>query len=299
MLFLSKLSFSQDSCLPKYNLPVKTITVAQNTKVAYVEKGGGDPIIFIHGLGGNLSHWLKCVTALSNSYQCIAIDLPGYGRSDKNISTAKDRMQYYADVVTEFIQKKGLQKVVLTGHSMSGQIAIIIALQHPELISKLILVAPAGLETFTEEEAAKMIAATPPELYQKQEEAVIRASYKMNFYQMPTDAETLIQDRLHLKKCADFNLYTEAVSKSIQGMLEHPVKAELSKITQPVLILFGSEDALIPNRFLHPKLSSDSLINEATALIKNSKSVVISQGGHLVPFEKPEEVAKEIKHFLE
>ena len=116
---------------------------------------------------------------------------------------------------------------------------------------------------------------------------------------MPDDAENLIQDRLQLKKCNDFNLYTEAVSNSIKGMLVHPVKGELSKIKVPVLILFGADDALIPNKFFHPSLSKEGLIKEATALFKNNKSVVIPKAGHLVQFEKPEQLAKEIKYFLQ
>ena len=100
---------AQDSCLPKYDLPVKTIELSSG-KLAYVEKGKGQTIVFIHGLGGNLSHWLKSVNELSASYKCIAIDLPGYGWSDKNVDTkGKDRLQFYADAVSEFLKKKKIK----------------------------------------------------------------------------------------------------------------------------------------------------------------------------------------------
>ncbi|MFN2440995.1 MAG: hypothetical protein ABR503_17455, partial [Chitinophagaceae bacterium] len=131
---------------------------------------------------------------------------------------------------------------------MGGQIASILALQQQHLISKLILVAPAGLETFTEAEAKMMMAATSATAFEKQEEAIIRYSYKQNFYQQPADAEILIRDRLRFKNCPDFKNYTEAVSNSIKGMLYHPIRKDLSKLIQPVLILFGENDALIPNK---------------------------------------------------
>jgi pimeloyl-ACP methyl ester carboxylesterase len=100
-------------------------------------------------LGGNLSHFTKNVRELSSDYKVIAIDLPGYGHSVQSIS-GDDPLQLYADVIAEFIKKKKLKKVALAGHSMGGQIAMIAALSHPKQIKKLILLAPAGLETFTE-----------------------------------------------------------------------------------------------------------------------------------------------------
>ncbi|HVE61592.1 MAG TPA: alpha/beta hydrolase [Chitinophagaceae bacterium] len=299
MLFLTKLSFSQDSCLPRYELPVKHLLVAENIKMAYVEKGQCDAIIFIHGLGGNLSHWQKNISDLSANFHCIAVDLPGYGHSDKSFSTEKDQLQFYADALQTFIRKKNFKKVVLAGHSMGGQIATILALQHPQLISRVILLAPAGLETFTEAEAKMMMAATPPTIFEKQEEAVMRYNYKQNFYQQPTDAEVLIQDRLRLKNCGDFKQYTEAVSNSIKGMLDHPIRKDLSKLIQPVLILFGENDALIPNKLLHANLKREVLLSEISQEIKKNKIVIIPGVGHLLQFEKPGEINKEIKTFLQ
>jgi pimeloyl-ACP methyl ester carboxylesterase len=299
ILFLTKLSFSQDSCLPRYNLPVKHLLVAEKVKMAYIEKGKGTTILFIHGLGGNLSHWQKNFQTLSNSFNCIAVDLPGYGHSDKSFSTNKDQLQFYADVLLTFVRKKNLKKLVLAGHSMGGQIAAIIALQNPQLISKLILLAPAGLETFTETEAKIMMNVTPASVFEKQEEAVIRNSYKQNFHQQPADAEMLIQDRLGLKNCSDFKQYTEAVSNSIKGMLGHPISKDLSKLSQPVLILFGENDALIPNKILHPNLKREDILNQISREIKKNKIVSIPGAGHLLQFEKPEDINKEIKIFLQ
>lgn len=298
MLLLIKQGFSQDTCLPKYALPVKNIRLQQQVDLAYIEQGKGRSIIFIHGLGGNLSHWQKSVQALSDKFCCIAIDLPGYGHSGKTFTTGgKDQLQFYADVITEFIKQKKLKKVTLAGHSMGGQIATIVALQQPRLVSKLILAAPAGLETFTGKEATLLINATPPSTFENQNEAVIRNNFKLNFYEQPADAEALIQDRLRLKTCSDFKQYTEAVSNGVKGMLAHPVKNELPAIKQPVLIIFGENDALIPNRLLHPSLTRETLIKEAESSIKNLKTVIVPKTGHFLQFEKNTEVNNAIKDF--
>ena len=298
ILLLCMHSFSQESCLPDYDLPVQKIQLGNNLQLAYVEAGKGRPLIFIHGLGGNLSHFTKNIKGLSSDYRVIAIDLPGYGHSLQEYDAGNDPLQLYAEVIAEFIKKKKLKKVALAGHSMGGQIAVIAALSHPKKIKKIILLAPAGLETFTEAEAQILINATKPEVFEKQEEAVIRFNYKQNFYQLPVDAEKLIQDRLRLKNCTGFNIYTHTVSNGVKGMLYHPVRSKLQLIKQPVLLVFGEEDALIPNKYLHPALTKKQLLEEAGKEIKKIKIIEIKEAGHLLQFEKWQEVNTAIKQFL-
>ncbi len=298
ILLLCRHSFSQDACLPVYDLPVQKIQLSNSLSIAYVEAGKGKSLIFIHGLGGNLLHWTKNVKELSNHYNVIAIDLPGYGHSIQNFNAGEDYLQFYANAIVEFIKKKKIKKATIAGHSMGGQIAIIAALSHPKQIKKLILLAPAGLESFTEAEAQLLINATKPQVFEKQEEAVIRTNYKQNFYQIPEDAEILIQDRLRLKTCPEFKIYTQTVSNGIKGMLHHPVKNKLNQVKQPVLILFGENDALIPNKFLHPNITRQQLLDEAGMAIKKNKIVQIKEAGHLLQYEKWQEVNAAIKQFL-
>ncbi|MEO6733648.1 MAG: alpha/beta fold hydrolase [Ferruginibacter sp.] len=289
---------AQDSCLPVYRLPVKTIQLSSG-KLAYVEKGHGQTILFIHGLGGNISHWEKTVNELSAAYRCIAIDLPGYGWSEKKADApGNDRLQFYATVINEFLQKKKIKKVVLAGHSMGGQTAVITALQNKR-VKKLILVAPAGLETFTEKEAQLLTGATTAAALEKQDEVAIRNSFKINFVQQPADLEPLIQDRLRMKKCALYKDYCEVVSAGVKGMLAHPVKDSLQYLSIPVLIVFGANDGLIPNRYLHASLKTEELANQSAALIPGCKVEMIEKAGHMVQFEKNSEINFIIKNFIQ
>ncbi len=301
ILIIIQFSFAanaQDSCFAVYKMPVKIIQLFFG-KLAYIEKGKGQTVLFIHGLGGNLSHWLKSVQELSVKYKCIAIDLPGYGYSDKNIDTkGKDQLQFYADVVSDFIKKKRLKNIIVAGHSMGAQIAVITALQNKNT-KKLILVSPAGLETFSEKEAQLLIASTPATFFEKQGEATIRNNFKNNFFQQPADAEQLIQDRLHLKNCTYFKLYCETVSAGIKGMLVHPVKDSLKYLTMPVLIVFGANDMLIPNIYLHAALKALDLANQSAALISSCKVEMVEKAGHMVQFEKSSEINRIIKNFIQ
>lgn len=297
MILLGRMLPAQDTCLPVYPWPVQFFQDS-SSRIAYAEAGKGETILFLHGLGGNLSHWSRSMELLKDRYRCIAIDLPGYGHSDKKIDTTRDILSYYADVVARLIKQRRLRKVHLAGHSMGGQIALIIALRYPKLVKRLILAAPAGLETFTPAEAQAMMAATPPRLYQQQNEAAIRFSYQLNFYALPNEAEQLIQDRLRLRSCKDFIAYTEVVSQCIRGMLNHPVHSELTHVKAPVLLLFGKNDRLIPNPVMHPTLTLAQLIEEAKKRMPQTHSIEISNAGHLLPFEKPAEVSAAIHTFL-
>ncbi len=287
----------QESCLPVYDLPVKTIQLSFG-KLAYVEKGKGETLLFIHGLGGNLSHWIKSVNDLSKDFNCIAIDLPGYGWSDINTdSIKKDILQFYSNIINEFLEKKKIKSASLIGHSMGGQIATINALQNKK-IQNLILVAPAGLETFSEKESQLLIASTPATVFEKQDENIIRYNFKTNFVEQPIDVEQLIQDRLKLKSCNNFKEYCETVSAGIKGMLSHSIKDSLSFLKIQVFILFGAQDALIPNRYLHPTLTAIELTNQASKLISNCKVEFIEKAGHLVQYEKNKETNILIKNFI-
>ncbi len=296
LLIWSPLIKAQENCLPDYGLPVAKTNVA-GKEVAYVEKGKGKDLLLIHGLGGNISHWANNIGPLSNYFHVIALDLPGYGYSDKNIDTTnKDLLNFYADVILAIIEKKRLKGVTLVGHSMGGQIAMIAGLKHSKKVKQLILLAPAGLETFTKQEGQELINSTPASVFQNQDEAAIRASFKRNFNNPAP--EKLIQDRLRFKVCNDFNLYAIAVSKGVQGMLNHPVKDELKNIQQHVLIIYGQQDLLIPNKYLHPTLTTGDVVKFGTDNIRKSKSLFINNAGHLVQYEQPAEVNNSIQKFL-
>jgi pimeloyl-ACP methyl ester carboxylesterase len=81
-------------------------------------------------------------------------------------------------------------------------------------------------------------------------------------------------------------------------MLRHPVKDKMNLVKQPVLLLFGEKDALIPNKLLHPGLTKQQLIEDAEKSFKKIKTIQIKEAGHLLQYEKWQEVNTAIKQFL-
>ncbi len=276
---------------------LRKVRVNDSLSLAYVDEGtGAQTLLFVHGLGSYQKAWLKNIPALSGQYRCIAVDLPGYGTSD-GISGGY-AMTFFASVLADFIRTLQLERVVLVGHSMGGQIALHLALAAPDLLSRLVLVAPAGFELFSAQEKlwfqqvytpAWVAAATPEQ---------IRSNFKLNFFRMPEDANLMIEDRIRLSSDPGFDAYCAMVPRCVQGMLEEPVLERLSDIRLPSLIVFGAEDILIPNRLLHPGLTTQQVAETGRDKLPDSRLIMVPEAGHFVQWEKATEVNQAILDFL-
>ncbi|MTI22858.1 alpha/beta hydrolase [Fulvivirga sp. RKSG066] len=280
-----------------YSFDTKYAVLRDSIKLAYIDEGAGDKtLVFIHGLATYLPSWYKNIPALSKKYRCIAIDLPGYGRSSKG--KYPGTMSFYASIVNELIEKLALENIVLVGHSMGAQVSLTTALKYPEKIESLIVASPAGFERFNENESvwlksvfkAPIIASATPEQ--------IRANYGLNFYQMPADIDFMIEDRINMAQAEDFMDYCNAVAKGVIGMLDEPVFDDLSEIDQPVLVVYGANDALIPNQLLHKNITTKQVAEASTEKLPNASLHIIPECGHFVPFEKADIFNNLIVEFL-
>ena len=279
-----------------YGYEVQYAQLSNDINIAYIDEGKGDEtIIFIHGLGSYLPAWKKNIEELKNSYRCIAIDLPGYGKSSKNPHSGL--MSFYAKTVAEFIDKLNLGKVTLAGHSMGGQISMVAALHFPDKVENLILVDPAGFELFHPGQRLWFKDVMTPNLVRLTSVEAIETNLASNFYNMPKDAMFMIEDRIAMRTADDFENYCYAVSQSVTGMVDEPVFDKLKYIKQPTLIFFGENDNLIPNRYLNPG-KTEPIARSGANEIKNSKLVMVPKCGHFMMFEKSETFNTEVTEFL-
>ena len=236
--------------------------------------------MLIHGLGSYAKAWTKNVAALAKEHRVIAIDLPGYGSSDK--PDAPYSMTYFAEVLHGLLAQLDVHQPVLVGHSMGGQIAITYALQYPDAYRGLVLTSPAGLETFTDGEAKWLAQAVTPEFTCAASDEAIYTRHAQNFYEMPADAHFMVDDRIAQREAEDFGAYCTAVSRSVAGMLDFPVADRLGEIDRETLVLFGKYDALIPNPFLHGG-STVKLVEKQAKAIPQVGDRDLREGGTLRP----------------
>jgi pimeloyl-ACP methyl ester carboxylesterase len=308
-LLLALLSFTLPSCKVypdvrpleqmkemAYPYPVSTVRVA-DMDIAYVQEGRGtDTLILIHGLGSYLPSWKKTIDGLRESYTCIALDLPGYGHSSKGNYPIS--MTFYAEMLKGFMKAMGIRKATIGGHSMGGQIAIFFSLAYPDLANRLILMAPAGFEQFTAGQREWFRSALTAEGVRLTTPEQIRVNMAYNFYDLPADAGFMIEDRIAMRSASDFRAYCAAIPLCVQAMVNDPVYDYLQDINLPVLVIFGDNDNLIPNRYLNPGPTRE-IAEDGTAQLPNAQLHMIPKAGHFVHFEKADTVNALIREFFE
>ena len=92
-----------------------------------------------------------------------------------------DYLEFFAESVNQFVKALKLKKVTLLGHSMGGQVSMVVALKQPKWLHKLVLVAPAGFETFAEPEAKILKQYASAQALMSHNEQLCRSAYQANF----------------------------------------------------------------------------------------------------------------------
>ena len=120
------------------------ITPVRGGSIHYVEKGNPEAqtIVMIHGLAGQLQHFTYAlVDLLADDYHVIALDRPGCGYSTRDTAELA-QLPHQAGMIAEFLDKKGVDRAVLVGHSLGGAVSLAMALDHPARVAGLALLAP-------------------------------------------------------------------------------------------------------------------------------------------------------------
>jgi pimeloyl-ACP methyl ester carboxylesterase len=266
-------------------------------EIAYLDEGEGRPLVFVHGLASDFQVWRKNIPLLALHYRCIALDLPAYGQSSKGDYPIS--MAFFAEAVAAFIRKLALEDVVLVGHSMGGQVSIQLLLDGLVPISKLILTATAGFEQFTKLETQWFRTVMTPALLKAATIDQIEQNIRLNFHHFPDDAEFMVAQRLALMDDQSaYEYYCGLIPRSVLSMVENPVFDRLKEITIPTLIIYGIEDVLIPNRILHPGLSTVEVARAGHEEIEDSQLFFLTDAGHFVQYEQAEEYNARVQQFV-
>jgi pimeloyl-ACP methyl ester carboxylesterase len=293
----------QEWPLKRMPLPVtaETYGLANPPEVAYVELNpeGQRTVVFIHGLGSYLKFWRYQLDVFAaQGYRVIAVDLPGYGKSDKPASFPYT-MEAMADVVREVVHTLGIEKPVLVGHSMGGQTALSYAIRYPEEPGALVLTSPAGFEKFSWKEKAWLTRAFSTVLIKSVPEYGIWGSVRQsNFARWRPELEWLIEERVRVVSSPDFDAYAYANVRTVDGLAHNDfVRDNLGRIQAPTIIVFGEDDRLIPNPFMHGGWARD-VMEYGHAGIKGSQLVGLDRCGHSVQLDCPQEYNEAVSAFL-
>jgi pimeloyl-ACP methyl ester carboxylesterase len=146
---------------PEGGLRLRTVPTAKG-RISISEAGVGPAVLMIHGLGATKVSFLPTLAALAPHRRAIAVDLPGFGDSDKPIQ-APYNASYFAETMTALLDALELDRADFVGNSMGGRVAIEVGLRAPERVRRIALLAP-SLAWLRDRPWAPYLRWVPPQL---------------------------------------------------------------------------------------------------------------------------------------
>jgi len=266
----------------------KFVTV-DGTRLHFVIKGEGRPVVLIHGNPGSGQDWTRVFGPLSALHRVIAFDRPGHGRSErpKHVDVT---VEVQARLLHDALKQLHVERPIVVGHSWGGALALVYAINYPQEIAGVVLVAPAVYES----QDVSLVSELP---------AVPVIGDAVNFVLTPLFAATFV--RSELKKAFSPDPVPKNYLRSVLSEWTRPKKIkaysldEVSlndslkrlsprypEITIPVSILAGDSDLIVPEK--------DNAERLHQALPK-SRLILLPKTGHQIPFTRSQAVLDEIE----
>lgn len=262
--------------------------------VNVIEIGSGEPVLFVHGLGGSWPNWLEQLPVLCKGRRAIAFDLPGFGGSP--MPSAPISIPSYARIVGGLMDALGIPSAAIVGNSMGGEITLELALSDPRRVERMVLVSPAGISTLAVERRLPLIRAIYPPVNAFSRWLGANAD---EFVRRPR----LRAAALKAVAAKPRKIAPEFAAEQIRGMgkpgflpaleaiVSHSrtLRQRLHQIRCPTLILWGDEDPVVPVRDV------DVFAGE----IPGARKLVWKQIGHVAMFERGAEFNLLLDEFLQ
>ena len=246
---------------------------ANGYKIHYLDEGQGDVVVFLHGSGpgasGHSNFKGNYPFLVEAGYRCIIPDHIGYGFSDKP-DDVDHPLSFFVDCIKQTLDVAGVEKCTLVGNSLGGAIAIGLALDYPELVEKLILMAPGGLSELAEyqkmpgmQKVFQVFGSGEPVTPE-----VMKDLFATGLMYNPEHAtDELVAERMQIM---------QIMNGHVMQTMQVPVLVDrLSEIRCPVLGFWGMDERMMPEEGI-------------MAMVKNiphMRTVLVNECGHWVMVE--------------
>jgi pimeloyl-ACP methyl ester carboxylesterase len=274
-----------------WSLELKTVQV-DGLPVNYVDLGSGarEPVVFVHGLGGQWQNWLENIPRVAQERRVLALDLPGFGLTPE----PRDRITIpgYGRFVDAFCEALDVGQAAMVGNSMGGYITAEVAIQFPSRVSRLVLVSAAGISSAATVQApiltaGRVLAAIATYSAARHRTLAARPLSRHFSFALVARHPRLLRADLTYEGFYK-GVGTAGFDDGLRANLDYDFRERLPEVSVPTLIVWGEKDAIIPVR--------DA--SEFERLIPDSRKVVMRDTGHIPMAERPQTFNDVLIEFL-
>ena len=275
------------------HIPLHTIQV-DDDPITYVDTGSGEPLILLHGFGGSIWNWEHQQLHLAEHYRIITLDLLGSGQSAKpDIPYSTSRLVTF---LLHFMDALDIDRATLIGNSMGAALAMAVALSAPDRVKALTLISgfPQSLKGSIHSPLYNRFLHHRPPLWLAK-----FANWFSGRWATKTVLHEILYDHSLLTSTiierSFYNRTRDDMLTPLYSLIDHIDEWEerygprIHEIQHPTLILWGEEDNVFPHK----------IGEELARLLPHAQSHRIPKAGHLLQWEKPNEVNAYIMSFLD
>lgn len=260
-------------------------------KIHYASMGEGPLIVMIHGFPDFWYSWRHQMAALSDDYQCVAIDLRGYNKSDKPEGVENYAMKYLVSDVAAVIKHLGQEKAIVVGHDWGGAVAWQVALNLPDMVDRLIicnLPHPKGMSRELAHNPQQQANSQYARNFQKEgAHKMLTAEGIANF--LNAENEEVKQRYVDAFNASNFESMLAYYKMNYPSEPYEESTRELPNVKMPVLQFHGLDDSA---------LLSDGLNGTWNWMDKDYTLVTVPGAGHWVQHDAADLVSSMMKAWL-
>lgn len=259
-----------------------TSLVTDQGIIHYEAKGRGRPVILLHGWMETWAVWRETIEELSKEFRTYALDFWGFGDSG-SYKGPSFTVDHYVEMVNQFIEKLGIVKAPLIGHSMGGTVSLSTAMRYPEKIVKVVVIGSpihgSSLNIFLKLSGIPVLA-----------DLLFRLPPVLDFFMLLVSQ---LATRQGLKlyrfvKSEHAQLTMQSFFQSIGTLRKTDLRPRLGEIRSPTMGVYGKWDFIV-----HP--------NQGRALqkgVKHAKVLMYNNAGHIPMMDTPDRLVRDIREFL-
>jgi pimeloyl-ACP methyl ester carboxylesterase len=276
-----------DSAWVRETKSIQKQVEVDGVRIRVLDTGEGTPVLLLHGFLDSSYTWRALIPRLQDRYRVVALDLPGFGYSDKPDETFS--LGDYSSVVVGVLDQLGIDRAFIVGNSMGGSVALRIAIDSPERVRGLVPIDPGTPrdegEPFGPMNLLKMrvvgdlcVHAMGPWVFQRVWNSMLTEGRRISEIEM---------DEMY--GLLNTSGARRAGLRQIREIRSSPVDWEATeKISAPTLLIWGRQDKLVPLKY-------GRRLNDH---IPGSRLVVLDDTGHLPHWETPDEVTRLFDAFV-